>query len=209
MPDTDHKRMLEMAAKQTIILQSSAEAATYRTDICGWVSRDGRYYGNDSGAERTARYAGSTHSECRECGAICDKGYTLCDNCRGKAELARFLALPRAPWDGVQMIYSDAKDRYYNTLEDALEDFEEDTPADEMRLLLCEPNRPRLLEEDFFADEMPEDGDYYSLPKELQEAIEAYNAVAKNCSPLSWHPGKVALDLGTDIAAAAIGEKMP
>lgn len=198
-----------MEANETIVLPSSSEAATYRTDIRGWVSRDGRYYGNDSGAERIARYAGSTHSECRECGAVCSKSYTLCDNCRGKADLARFLALPQAPWDGVQMIYSDSKDRYYNTPGDALEDFDEDTPADEMRLLLCEPNKPRLLDEDFFHDEMPEDGDYYSLPKDLQEAIEAYNAVAVKCQPLSWRPGKIALDLDVDSASAATGEQMP
>lgn len=205
MTDTDHKRMLEMAAKETIILPSSAEAATYRTDICGWVSRDGRYYGNDSGAERTARYAGSTHSECRECGAVCDKSYTLCDNCRGKAELARFLALPRAPWDGVQMIYSEATDRYYNSPSDALDDFDEGTPEDEMRLVLCKPNHARQLDEDHFVDELPDDGDYHSLPAALQEAIEAFNKVVDACPPLSWSPGKVALDLG----AAAIGEQMP
>lgn len=194
-----------MNAEQTIILPSSPEAATYRTDIRGWVSRTGIYYGDGAEAERTARYAGSTHSECRECGATCRKSYTLCDDCRSKADRARFLALPRAPWDGVQPIYSDAKDRYYNTPEDALEDFDEGTPADEMRLLLCKPNKPRLLNEEFFCGEMPEDGDYDSLPEELQEAIEAYNAVAMKCPPLSWYPGNVALDLGSH-AAAAIGE---
>lgn len=177
-----------------IILPDSPEAATYRTDIRGWVSRDGRFYGDGPQNERTARYAGSTHSICGECGAVCSKNYTRCDNCRSKADLVRFLALPRAPWDG-EMIYSEATERYYATPEDALDDFDEGTPADEMRLLLCKPNHARRIEEDFFSDDLPEDGDYDSLPVELQEAIEAFNKVAESCAPLSWTPGKTALQI--------------
>lgn len=37
---------------KSVIMFDSPEAATYRTDIKGWVSRDGRYYGED---ERGAR----------------------------------------------------------------------------------------------------------------------------------------------------------
>ena len=31
---------------EEIVMQDSDEAATYRTDIKGWVSRNGRYYGD-------------------------------------------------------------------------------------------------------------------------------------------------------------------
>ena len=40
-----------------IILPESPEAASVQT-VTGWVSRTGRYWGND---ERMARYDGSTH----------------------------------------------------------------------------------------------------------------------------------------------------
>ena len=46
--------------KQVIIMEESPEAAEYRTDISGWVSCNGNYYGKD---ERMARYDGATHKE--------------------------------------------------------------------------------------------------------------------------------------------------
>ena len=46
-----------MAEKQ-IIMEDSPEAASIQT-VTGWVSRTGRFWGND---ERMARFDGSTHN---------------------------------------------------------------------------------------------------------------------------------------------------
>lgn len=184
--------MTEPQKIENIILPDSPLAAE-RKSVTGWVSRDGYFYGDGPSNERTARYAGSTHSQCSDCGAICQKVYTKCEACRDKAALARFLAMPRAPWDGEQMVYSEARDRYYNEPDDAEEELEEGETLEDLRLILCAPNRARPLDEDYFVDAMPDDGDYYTLPAALRDAIDAFNKVAAECPPLSWRPGKTAL----------------
>ena len=53
---------------EKIVMYDSPEAATYRTDIKGWVSRDGHFYGdNGPSAEHGARWSGCTHMNCK-CG---------------------------------------------------------------------------------------------------------------------------------------------
>lgn len=181
-----------MSKPQEIILPDSPLAAERKT-VTGWVSRNGVFYGDGPHNERTARYAGSTHSKCSDCGTMCDKGWTKCDGCREKAALERFLAMPRAPWDGVQMVYSDARDCYYDSPDDAADMLEEGETLEDLRLVLCKPNYPRRLDEDYFHDDLPEDGDYHSLPASMQEAVEAFNKAVAECPPLSWAPGKTAL----------------
>lgn len=175
---------------QPIIPFDSPEAAQEVT-VTGWRSRDGFFYGNGPRAEETARYAGCTHQPCRDCGKLTEKMYSLCVGCREKADLARFLALPRGPWDGEQMLYSDARDKYYSTPEDVLDDLEEGQQLEDLRLVLCKPNRARPIEEDHFCDDLPEDGD---VPPELAAALQVLNDVIVNLPALSWSPGKVAWD---------------
>ena len=64
-------------ANAAIVIFNSAEAATYKTDLKGWVSRDGMYFGEN---ERTARWSGCTHMTC-VCGAVHEKGRTVCRSC--------------------------------------------------------------------------------------------------------------------------------
>ena len=47
---------------EQIVMRDSPESAQYRTDLKGWVSRDGFYFGDGPQGERTARYAGCTHA---------------------------------------------------------------------------------------------------------------------------------------------------
>ena len=182
-----------------IILPCSPLAATRQT-VTGWVSRDGFFYGDGDSNERTARYAGSTHSECRECGAVCSKNYTLCNSCKATTDAAAYAALPRAPWGG-QMLYSEARDEYFNEVGDAIDALDDGQTLADLWLVLCEPQKPPLLEEDFFADCLPEDGNWNNLPKELQDAADAFNIVASEVKPFAWYPSKVALDL-TGLGAA-------
>jgi hypothetical protein len=163
-----------------------------RVTATGWVSTDGRFYGED---EHLARWASCTHVRCG-CGALAEKPWTACDACRLKNDIERYNKMPQREWDGSTILYSDAADRYFHAYEeivDYLRDRTDEDPVitvDDLRLIVCEPNRPRYIDPDYFCDEMAEDDDH--LPKEIEEAMEAFNAVMAKQPPLSWSPGKYA-----------------
>src|SRR5574337_649774 len=123
-----------------IVMRDSDEAAQPVT-IQAWKARDGHIYFDES----TARYAGSTHCLCNTCGAPTPKTYLKCDACREKADLAKYEAMPRAEWDGEAMLYSEARDQYYSTPDDAADELEEDQTLADLRLVICEPNYVRQL----------------------------------------------------------------
>ncbi|MBK9427259.1 MAG: hypothetical protein IPN63_07695 [Gammaproteobacteria bacterium] len=177
---------------EKIIMSDSPEAAQFRTDIKGWVSRDGRFFGDGPSAEADARYHSCTHRPCRECGAPTIKRYIKCDACRELADLASYQAMPRAEWDGKAMLYSETTDRFYSDLgeaEDHLDEMEERCTLADLRLVICEPVYVTPLESDYCIDDLPEDGE---LPDAVWEAMQAFNAAVAGIV-LSWAPGKYAL----------------
>lgn len=166
-----------------IILLDSPEAATYRTDICGWVSRGGRYY-----------YS-ATQVLCVECGMLTVREYPLCKTCGDKADAERYAALPRAKWDGETPLYSERNDRFYNTPEEASDDaMEAGVSVDDLWLVICEPVYATPLESDYFSDDLPDDGE---IPQQILDAIYAFNEAVAGVI-ISWQPGKTALDLEED-----------
>lgn len=171
--------------KEEVVLSTSDAAASIKT-VTGWVSRSGRFWGDD---ERMARYDGCTHGVC-DCGATMDKGYTKCEACRQTAEIERYNAKPKAEWDGESPLYSDAADRYFFD-NDELADFitEHEGNISGLRFVICEPNRARPLDYDHWGDDLPEDGD---MPAALVAAIDALNAVVATLEPLSYEPGQFA-----------------
>ena len=185
-------------AEKEMVLNTSPEAASIQT-VTGWVSRDGRFWGDD---ERMARYDGCTHVACNKCGEPVEKGWLACRKCRDQADTDRYNAMPRKPWDG-NMVYSQARDRYYQDPGDAEDELEEGETLADLQLVLCEPNYGRKLDPDHFCDELPDD-DEGELPDILYDAIDAFNAAVEKVGPLSWSPGKFALDL-TDMTANAGG----
>ena len=172
-----------------IVMSDSSDAAQYRTDIKGWVSRCGHYFGDGPNSEEIARRDGCTHTACAQCGIPTRKGHPLCPECRALAWIAQYESMPRAEWDGKAMIYSDAMDKYYNSPNDAAGDLENGQTLADLRLVICEPNYVRQIERDFCEDEMPEDGE---LPDEVYEAMEVFNKAVADIV-LSWSPGKFAL----------------
>ncbi len=190
--------------QKQVVMRDSPEAASYRTDIKGWVSRDGFFYGDGDTNEATARYAGCTHVACNRCGAPVEKRWLACDGCRDLMDLECFEKMPKADWDGESMLYSKARDTYYNGLEDALDALEEGQALADLLLVICTPNRGSLLTDEYFADEFPEYGDSSSLPDEVWAAMEAFNAAVQAMRPLSWSPGKFALDLDGPVAKAIL-----
>jgi len=170
-----------------IVMFNSDEAAHLRTGISGWVSRDGRFFGND---ERAARYDGCTHTICEDCGNPVEKGWLICEPCRNKRDIAKFEAMPKEVWNEEGGLYSDSADKYFWSWEE-VDDYceNEGIKEEDLRLVICVPNYPRLLEEDYFCNELPEDGE---LPDDIVKAMEAFNKSLKESAPLSWYPGNKA-----------------
>lgn len=172
-----------------MVLNTSDKAAR-RITVEGWVSRDGRFYGED---ERIARYAGCTHVECGECRAPARKGRIYCPECEGRRAQARYDTLPRAEWDGSSLIYSEVADEYFSDVDYLLDHCEEHgVRPSELRLVHCEPEYIRPIDPwDHCADELPEDGD---PPDWFCDMVGKVNAeIERRKEVLSWVPGKVAV----------------
>lgn len=184
---------------EDVILSGDERAAKPHT-MTGWLSRDGAFYVD----ERAARYAGSTHSPCRDCGAVVHKYRTICGVCDDKREAAAYAAMKREVWDGVQMVFSQALDRYFGSPAEALQQAFDDAETEDaaatitmasLRLALCYPVYASPLDSDYWSDSLPgEEGD---CPDWLKDLIDAFNELLKDAPVLSWRAGKTA-SLGLD-----------
>jgi hypothetical protein len=165
-----------------IVMRESDEAAQLKT-VTGWVDRHGMFFGDN---ERTARWSGCTHELCPGCNAVIPRGW--CERCREKADLERWIAAKRGPWDGTTPLYSDAYDKYF--FDDDAEEFadDENLTLDDLRLYICEPIYGRPIDDEYFCDELSEDGD---VPDGIYEAMGKLNDAIKAAGPLSWRPGKI------------------
>lgn len=183
----------DRAAVDPGVIHSDSDEAAQLRAVIGWVSRDGFFFGAD---ERTARYSGCTHRPCEDCGVPTPKSRTRCSNCQSKRTLTRFEAMPRKAWDGKAMLNLFDTDVFFSDLDEALDyASDNDIKREDLQLVICEPNRGRPLAEDYFVDELAEDGD---VPDELVEAIAKFNEAIAKAPVLSWTPGKCALQLSPD-----------
>jgi len=180
--------------EETVILEDSPESATYRTDIKGWVSRDGLFLGDRPDSERLARWNGATHKKC-ECGELIRKN-TWCQKCQNKKEKEAYEKMPKKKWDGEGMICCDG-DRYFHSIEEA-EEYAEDnnnTLAD-LQLIICKPQYAHEIEYDYWDDLLPEDIGLDEIHPELAKALEVVNAIIrKKDTPLSYVAGEFSLEL--------------
>lgn len=184
--------------KQEKVLYESDEAARYVTGIKGWVDIHGHYHGNN---EHMARYCSSTHKLC-ECGQEMTKSYTRCDSCREKAAIQRYSELPRAEW-GEGMVYSEAADTYFSEWDEIEDHCEEHGCAiEDLRLLNCDPQYLGQIDSDHWEDVLPEDWGYHELPDAICEALDKLNAAIRDQPPISWYPGKTAVQLPSEAKAA-------
>lgn len=182
-----------------VILPDSPEAATWGS-VEGWVSRDGYFYGNASGAERLARQNGATHEKCPHCGSIFE-ARAYCRACRDKRRAEAYAALEEVEWDGAPLAdyYGD---RYFWD-EDALRDYIDDILADNpdfdpstLQLVLAEPEEcPQIDIDDVFDDCLPEDGE---VPDAVANAADALNKVIRDNAPYCWRASKKRVKLPKD-----------
>lgn len=177
-----------MSKVEKAVMMDSPEAAR-RMTVTGWVSRDGRFFGED---ERTARYAGCTHRTCEACGGSVEKSWIKCPACRAKDMDAKWAKLERRPWDGVTPLAIFDSDTYFFDLDD-IENYCEDNGVEvgSLRLVFCRPVKPRPVSaNELFLDELPEDGDVEDA--DVLAAVEALNKALEKAEPFSWLPGSVA-----------------
>jgi hypothetical protein len=176
------------------IMYSDDRAAQFVTNISGWVSRHGRFYGNDEGSENIARYDGCTSRECDICGKPTgNKSYVICLDCKEKKNIKKYLAMPEKEWDGKSMLYSDAFDEWFGEMWEVEDYCNEETSykAESLRLVIAEPVYYHGIDDEHYVDIIAEDcdvdGDVLALVAKFNADIKALRRVA------SWEPGKYRL----------------
>lgn len=170
------------------VFYNSDEAAK-RVKVTGWVSRHGRFFGDN---EQAARYDGCTHKQC-DCGKAYVRSRTMCEACGMRERLARFEAMPYIEWDGSTPLCLFDDDQYFFSEEGILEYCEDRglTP-ESLRFVVCEPEYARELDaDDMFVDILPEDMTIEDVAPELADAFAKLNDTIKAYKkPLCWFPGK-------------------
>lgn len=173
-----------------MILNTSDEAAKLTT-VTGWVSRDGLFYGND---ERGARWSGCTHVACSNCGEPTNKSWTKCQPCRDKQDREKYASLPRVEWDGSTPLFSHERGEYAFSADDVQNWLDDDLTLEQLRLVVCEPVFARMVDDDYWECELPEDQSMRDVNGDIADAIDALNEeidkARKGDNPLSWQPGK-------------------
>lgn len=168
-----------------IVLYSDDTAAQIKT-VTGWVSRDGRFWGND---EHMARYSGCTHRKC-ECGNVIERGYIKCGSCSNKENEVRYFKMPFKVWDGNSAVYCETCEHYFFNEDELVEYCEENNILLlDLRLVICEENYFNEVDYEYWNDILPDDSDG-DLPKELEDALAALNSVIKTLPAASYAPGK-------------------
>jgi len=173
-------------SKNTMPYEESAERLT---GIVGWVCKTcRRYFGDD---EHLARFCCAKDLPCDTdgCKGRKDRGYTMCDSCRGTMDLKRWLALPEVPWDGKLPLCLDDDDKYFFSEDDLLEYLaEHDLKAEDIRLVICEKRRPPMFDmyeflEDYLAEGQESEADWDKISDRV-------NAWIKKNVPDVWEPAK-------------------
>lgn len=174
-----------MAKQQTKIMYDSDEAATFKTDISGWVSSEGRFFGNN---EHLARWSGSTHKKCN-CGNVTEKHWTVCTHCRTARSDERYNALEFREWSGEPLSIFGCDTYFFrDEIYDYLNDLEKGAATPQ--LVICEPVFAPYIE-DYGVDQLPDDFTIEDAHPKLAELIADVNKYVHENNPiLSWCEGK-------------------
>ena len=175
---------------EKIIFAEDDNAAVYRTDLKGWVSAAGHYYRED---ERLARYDGSTHTHCNDCGVVIPKSRAKCNSCYEKIHIKKYYDMPVGEFtDG--WLYCANVDEYFRDYCDLVDHYESnEMDLNLARPIICEPVLATKIDpNEYYQDDLPED---VEVPSEIEEAFDILNNAISQCKePLSWQPGKYRFD---------------
>lgn len=205
-----------MSEQDKIILDTDEEAARFTTNLSGWISRHGRFFGDD---ETCARIDGATHKKCKQCEQLIVKTISynygmsyfqseLCHVCKHKESEERekkrydsYEIIPFKEWP----IYSQTYSKYFFDA-DELIDFIQGlsllinfkkmiNDPYILKLLKCEPIFLwEIFPEDIYADILCEQG--IGVPEEIKDAFKTLNIRIRECQiPISWVSVDKAIDL--------------
>lgn len=177
------------------IMYDADDIVEYKTNIEGWVDKNGRFYGKGERGEEMARYNICTHKKC-ECGESMEKYYTKCKSCIAKSNIERYESLEYKELTFPVCIYRD--DTYFwdeDELNDYLYEINEerkeygDKPLEfsDLRLVICTPNSLREVPYETWDDELPED---YEFSAEFSKKLEEFNKYIHSLKPVSYSPSK-------------------
>lgn len=181
------------------ILPESSEAASIR-EVKGWVSRRGRFFGDD---EESARLDGATHLKCPRCEAVNPRDHALCPSCKNQRLVERVEAMSVGDPNG-SPLYSLTLGRYFDASVDVLDhlalevlDLSGGATAEALTkalkalaLVVCDPVRIQIVRAEVLEEDIPEseDGEDAELAKEIREALDHLNAVIRRAEPVGWRP---------------------
>jgi hypothetical protein len=183
------------------IMYDSTEAAVYESrTLTGWWSvkststKDARFWGDD---EHMARYDGSTHQLCWECGKNDHrKMWTCCRECRAKHDAEQYAKLPKKPWDGESMVVGYKDDNYFNSLEDVY-DYCDEHGCKPEGLMLCHCEGVELPQVDIVQhlyDSMGEDQDADDIDADILSAVDELNELISAAKPMCYRQANIAVE---------------
>jgi hypothetical protein len=151
----------------------------------------------DGSDERGARWSGCTHMTC-ECGTVYEKGQTKCRDCYSLERSIKYDAFPMEQYDGEPVCAWD-DDKYFFD-EDALLDYmweARDAARKEgceplVEIVKCKPHRLGFISEDWWADDLPEDGE---LDDTVAAKLAELNEAIRNAPTSCWMPDNIRIDL--------------
>jgi len=168
------------------------DGAQYMTNLKGWVSRTGRYFGDH---EERARYDGATHRRCPNegCDRLALKHWLMCEKCREEKKQERFLALPALTVDQIPdgaMLYAENVDLWFASIDDLAEhlrDYEDTHGWHDVRVRIGEPVQAKTISpEDFLIsaefDGAFEPGEGVDLPQPVMDALITLNNAIVNAN---------------------------
>lgn len=170
-----------------IILDTDEGIIEYRTDIEGWVGKNGIFYGKE---KHLAIYANSTHKKCEK-GHIYSKSWISCSECR-EAELPeKYLRLEYKEWDGETPLCIYDTDTYFFNIEE-IEDYveEEEIKTEDLKLVICEPAYLSEVCEDYWEDVLPEDWSVEDICPIVAQKLKELNEAISKARVASWWAGK-------------------
>lgn len=183
-------------SKDKIIMFNSDEAAEHRTDIKGWVSRNGLFFGDGKNGESAAKYDGCTHRPCLGCGAPAKKMWTHCYKCREEADIKAWREMPAKKWEEDIPVYSRTLDKYFYDESQVMDHIEENGgTVEDLRLVLCQPVKLREVEDDYWEEALTLEDGYADLPAAVSDALDKLNRAIREARPVSWEPGIYRVEL--------------
>lgn len=179
-----------MVIKQKIMYESPEAARLVSMTMDGkeiskgWLSVDNCFFTE----ERNARYRSHTHSLC-ECGGEAERGYTCCPSCIANKKMERFKALPFKEWDGVTPLCIYGDDKFFFSSDDIDEYLEEQgLNSDDLMLVVCTELHYNTIDEDYWEDVLPEDGE---IPETLKIKLIELNNFIKTLPVASYYPDNI------------------